>query len=62
MNSLSIEKEELMTEARKLRNSINDLCGQMEKCGECPLYKTILCNESIADMLDDVPTYLKDRL
>ena len=62
MNSLSIEKEELMTEARKLRNSINDLCGQMITCGNCPLYKTILCDESIADMLDDCPAYLKDRL
>lgn len=62
MNSLSIEKEELMTEARKLRDSINDLCGQMVTCGDCPLHKTILCNESIADMLDDCPAYLKDRL
>ena len=51
-----------MTEARKLRDSINDLCGQMITCGDCPLYKTILCNESIADMLDDCPAYLKDRL
>ena len=62
MDGLSIAKEELMTEARKLRNSINDLCGQMITCGNCPLYKTILCDESIADMLDDCPAYLKDRL
>ena len=62
MNSLSTEKEELMAEARKLRHSINDLCDQMVTCSDCPLYKTILCNESIADMLDDCPAYLKDRL